>query len=173
MEPRSTSSRTWYRDSEGAYSARPKAYGSPGFRVSLAPRVRARGHTRVRRAVVLWPLGAVVRRLRKRHLETEPTWRRALWVSWVVSAMNLVFLLAVLLTFGEELVFGVPLSIRVLLVIPIITSILAVVLLILTAIAWVRRYGSLWGRLTYSFISLASVLFVLFAGYWNMLGWRF
>ena len=124
-------------------------------------------------AVVVWPLGAVVHRLRKRHLETKPAWRRSLWVGWVVSALNLVFLLVVLLTFGEEFVFGVPLSIRVILVIPIITSILAVVLLILTAIAWVRRYWSLLGRLTYSFIALASVLFVLFAGYWNMLGWRF
>jgi hypothetical protein len=29
------------------------------------------------------------------------------------------------------------------------------------------------GRLYTSLIALASVLFVLFAGYWNMAGWRF
>jgi len=91
----------------------------------------------------------------------------------VVSGLNLVFLLVLLLSFGEELVFGVPLLIRVILVIPIITSILSVVFLALTVIAWMRGHWSLVGRLYYSLIALASVLFVLFAGYWNLLGWRF
>jgi hypothetical protein len=124
-------------------------------------------------AVVLWPLGVVIRRLRKRNREPNPAWRRALWVGWVVSALNLVFLLVVLLSFGEELVFGVPLLIRVILVVPIVTSILSVVTLALTLVAWVRGHGSFVGRLHYSLMALAAVLFVLFAGYWNMLGWRF
>jgi hypothetical protein len=95
------------------------------------------------------------------------------WISWIASALNLVFLLVVLLSFGEEMVFGVPLFIRVILVIPIVTSILTVVNLILTLIAWERGQGSFVGRLTYSLISLASVLFVLFVEYWNMSSWRF
>jgi CubicO group peptidase (beta-lactamase class C family) len=124
-------------------------------------------------AVVLWPLGAVVRRLRKRNRELNPGWQRALWVGWVVSALDLVFLLVVLISFGEELVFGVPLLIRVILVIPIVTSLLSVVTLALTGVAWVRGHGSFVGRLYYSLMAVAAVLFVLFAGYWNMLGWRF
>jgi CubicO group peptidase (beta-lactamase class C family) len=124
-------------------------------------------------AVVLWPLGALIRRLRKRDRESNPARRRALWVGWMVSGMNLVFLLVLLMSFGEELVFGVPLSIRIILVIPIVTSMLSVVFLALAVIAWMRGYWSLVGRLYYSLIALASVLFVLFAGYWNMLGWRF
>jgi hypothetical protein len=124
-------------------------------------------------AVVLWPLGALIRRLRRRDREPNPTWRRTVWVGWVVSGLNLVFLLVLLLSFGEQLVFGVPLLIRVILVIPIITSILSVVFLALPVIAWMRGHWSLVGRLYYSLIALASVLFVLFAGYWNLLGWRF
>jgi hypothetical protein len=124
-------------------------------------------------AVVVWPLGTALRRLRKRRHKLDPAWRRALWVSWAVSALNLVFLLVVLLTFGEGLVYGVPLSIRVILAIPIITSILCLALLVLTVIAWVQGRGSLVGRLYYSLIALTSVLFVLFTSYWNMLGWRF
>ena len=122
---------------------------------------------------MLWPLGAVIRRLRKRNRESNPAWRRTVWVGWVVSALNLLFLLVVLLTFGEALVFGIPLLIRVILVIPIVTSILSLALLALTLVTWVRGHGSLVGRLYISLIALASVLFVLFAGYWNMLGWRF
>jgi hypothetical protein len=124
-------------------------------------------------AVVLWPLGALIDRLRKRSRAPNPARRRALWVGWIVSVLNLVFLLVILLSFGEGLVYGVPLPIRVILVIPIVTSILSVVFLALTVLAWMRGYGSLVSRLYYSLIALASVLFVLFAGYWNMLGWRF
>jgi CubicO group peptidase (beta-lactamase class C family) len=124
-------------------------------------------------AVLLWPLSAVIRGLRKGTRAPDPGWRRALRVGWAVSALNLVFFLIVLLSFGEELVFGVPPSIRVVLVIPIVTSILSVVFVGLAVIAWMRGQGSFVGRLYTSLIALASVLFVLFAGYWNMLGWRF
>ena len=94
-------------------------------------------------------------------------------MGWIVSALNLVFLLAILLSFGEGLVYGVPLPIRVILVLPIVTSILSLAFLACTVIAWVRGYWSLVGRLYYSLVALASVLFLLFAGYWYMLGWRF
>jgi len=124
-------------------------------------------------AVVLWPLGALINRLRKRTRAPDPARRRALWVGWMVSALNLVFMLGILLSFGEELVYGVPLLIRVMLVIPIVTSILSLAFLALAVIAWMRGTWSLVSRLYYSLIALASVLFVLFAGYWNMLGWRF
>ena len=124
-------------------------------------------------AVVLWPLGALINRLRKRPQEPNPAMRRALWVGWIVSTLNLVFLLVVLLSFGAGLIYGVPLLIRVILVIPIITGILSLVFLALAVMAWVRGYWSLVGRLYYSLIALASVLFVLFAGYWNLLDWKF
>jgi len=63
--------------------------------------------------------------------------------------------------------------IRAILVIPIVTGFLSVVTLALTLVAWVRGHGSFVGRFYYSLIALASVLFVLFVGYWNMLAWRF
>jgi hypothetical protein len=53
----------------------------------------------------------------------------------MVSALNLVFLLVFLLSFGEGLVHGVPLAIRVILVIPIVTSILSLAFVALTVIA--------------------------------------
>jgi hypothetical protein len=123
--------------------------------------------------VVLWPLGALLGRLRKRTCAPDPVWRRALWVGWTVSALNLAFLLVFLLSFGEGMVYGVPLGIRVILAIPIVTGLLSPAFLALAVAAWVRGNGSIIGRLYYSLVALASVLLVLFAGYWNMLGWRF
>jgi CubicO group peptidase (beta-lactamase class C family) len=124
-------------------------------------------------AVVLLPLGALVGRLRKRSRGGRPGSRLGLWVGWVVSALNLVFLFVMLLSFGQDLVYGVPLSLRVILLVPIVTGVLSLVLLILAGMAWIRGTWPFVGRLYYSMIALASVCFVLFVGYWNMLGWRF
>ena len=44
---------------------------------------------------------------------------------------------------------------------------------ILTSLVAFAVMVSLVSRPYYSLIALASVLFVLFADYWNMLGWRF
>jgi hypothetical protein len=124
-------------------------------------------------AVVVWPLGALFGRLRKRTHAPDPAWRRALWVGWIVSALNLVFLLVFLLSFGEGMVYGVPWSVRAILAVPIVTGLLSLAFLALSVVAWVRGSGSIVGRLYYPLIALASVLLILFASYWNMLGWRF
>jgi hypothetical protein len=55
--------------------------------------------------------------------------------------------LGILLSFGEGLVRGVPLPIRIILVIPIVTSILSLAFLALTVIAWMRGTWSLVSRL--------------------------
>jgi hypothetical protein len=124
-------------------------------------------------AVVLLPLGALIGRLRRRSRGGRPGSRLGLWVGWVVSALNLVFLFVMLLSFGQDLVYGVPLSIRVILLVPIVTGVLSLVFLILAGMAWIRGTWPLVGRLYYSMLALASVCFILFVGYWNMLGWRF
>jgi hypothetical protein len=124
-------------------------------------------------AIMLWPLGALIGHLRKRSRTPNPSSRRAKWVGWTLCALNLVFTLVFLLSFGEGLAFGVPLLMRIVLVIPVITSILALISLVCTLLAWIRGYWSAVGRLTYTLIALSSVVFLLFEGYWNMLGWRF
>jgi hypothetical protein len=122
---------------------------------------------------VLLPLSALISRLRQRSGAPSTVRRRALWVGWIVSLLNVVFLLVMLLSFGEGFVYGVPVPVRVLLLIPIVTGVLGFVFVALGVIAWLRGYWSVIGRLYYSSIALASVVFILFAGYWNMLGWRF
>jgi CubicO group peptidase (beta-lactamase class C family) len=124
-------------------------------------------------AVIVWPLGALIARLRKRTRAPDLLWGRARWVGWIVSALNLAFLLVFLLSFGESMVYGVPLSVRVVLAVPLVTGLFSLPFLALAVAAWVRGSGSIVGRLYYTLIALSSVVLVLFAGYWNMLGWRF
>ncbi len=124
--------------------------------------------------LVVWPLGALIRRMRKKPTESTVTAgsRRARWVAGIAGLLNLLFLLILFLSL-EDMVFGVPLVLRVALIIPIVTTLLTMVLLLLTIWAWKDSYWSILGRIYYSFLTLTAVLFVLWANYWNLLGWRF
>jgi hypothetical protein len=63
--------------------------------------------------------------------------------------------------------------VRVALIIPIATALLALVCLWMTVRAWKERYWSVWGRIYFSFLTLTAVLFVPWLNYWNLLGWRY
>ena len=81
-------------------------------------------------------------------------------------------MVGLLLTFGEQLVLGLDSVTLGLLLIPIITTVLAVVMLVAAVIAWSRGYWSTLGRLYYSLITLAALAFVWWANYWNLIGYR-
>jgi hypothetical protein len=124
--------------------------------------------------LVIWPLGAVIGRIRKKSTESTATTgsKRARWVAGIASLLNLLFLLILFLSL-EELVFGVPLVLRVALLIPIVAALLTLVMLGMTIRAWKDSYWSVLGRIYYSFLTLTAALFVLWLTYWNLLGWRF
>ena len=122
---------------------------------------------------VVWPLGALIRRIRKRETTSSAGSRRARWVAGIVSILNLIFLLFLLFAFGEGLRFGVQPIVQVALLIPIVTTLLTLILLWMTFLAWKDSYWSILGRIYYSFLTLTAVLFVLWANYWNLIGWRF
>ena len=42
-----------------------------------------------------------------------------------------------------------------------------------TVLAWKDSYWGITGRLYYTLVTIASVAFVWFLNYWNLLGWRY
>ncbi len=122
---------------------------------------------------VVWPLGVVIRRIRKRDSASSTSSRRAKWAAGSVSILNFGFLMILLLVFGGDLMFGVPLILKAALIIPIVTTLLTLILLWMTVLAWKDSYWSILGRIYYSLVTLTAVTFILWANYWNLLGWRF
>ncbi len=122
---------------------------------------------------IFWPLGRLVRRIRKRSPAATVVSKRTRWLAGIVSGLNFIFLAGLLLTFGEELVFGVSPIVLGLLAVPIITSLLTFVLLVMVYPAWKNGYWSIMGRVHYSLITLAAVVFIIWANYWNLLGFHF
>ncbi len=94
-------------------------------------------------------------------------------VAGIVSGLNLASCIGLFLTFGENLVFGMSPIVLVLLVVPIITSVLTLVLLVIAALAWKNGYRSILGRVHCTLITLVAIVFMIWANYWNMLGFWF
>ena len=70
-------------------------------------------------------------------------------------------------------VYGVPPEIKALLWIPMVTAVVAGAVFCFAVWAWKRRSWSVWGRLHYSVIAAAALVFVWFFAYWNLLGFRY
>lgn len=124
-------------------------------------------------ALIAWPLGWLVRRLRHRDTGSQVCASRARWLAGIISALNLLFLVGSLaLILSGLLTYGASPLIIALLVVPIVTSLLTHVLLTATAIAWKDHHWTLAGRIYYTLIALAAVAFVGWANYWNLLGFH-
>jgi hypothetical protein len=121
---------------------------------------------------VFWPLGALLRRIRKQASTTNVDSRRARWVTGIASALNFIFLMIFLLSMGD-LSLGVPSIIQFALIIPLVTALLTLIMVLMTIPVWLKGYWSIWGRIYYSLLTLTALLFLVWANYWNLIGWRF
>jgi len=115
---------------------------------------------------------------RRRGGDREPAPRGAhiaRWIIVVISALNLLFLVGTALWGMEAAVpfFGVSPIYRIVLLLPIIAAVLTVGALIYTVLAWKDSYWGVIGRVYYTLVTLASLAFVWFLNFWNLLGWRF
>jgi len=57
-----------------------------------------------------------------------------------------------------------------LLCIPIVTTIMALCLLFLTLVMWVKKQGRVFDRIFSTAVAFACLLFIIFLQYWNLLG---
>jgi CubicO group peptidase (beta-lactamase class C family) len=127
-------------------------------------------------SVLVWPAGSLIRSLRgqREHPGRVSTWSRVL--AGLLGVLNLIFLFGLGMGIGysmRTMAPEIPAYFAALLVIPLVTGALAVVVLALTVVAWRRHTWSFGGRLHYSLVTLSGWLFLWFASYWNLLGFRF
>jgi hypothetical protein len=91
----------------------------------------------------------------------------------LVGGLNLLFLVGCLpLILSGALAYGASPLLIALLVLPILTGVLALLLVVLAAIAWKDRLWTLVSRIHYSLVALAAVAFAGWAAYWNLLGFH-
>jgi len=119
------------------------------------------------------PLAALIRRLIDRRQQLAPAVRQARWLAFGVGALNVLFLvLAVTLISTGSLHLEVPMEVKALFVVPLLTSAMTLALPILGVRAWPATWSVL-GRLHYVLVTLAAFAFIWFLNVWNLLGFRF
>jgi TRAP-type C4-dicarboxylate transport system permease large subunit len=126
-------------------------------------------------SILVWPVAALFRRLRKRPAQFTRRERQARALAASVVVLNLVFLIGLIIRMGQAFtgVFNAtPAYFVALLVIPLLTAVLIIGLLVFTVWAWKENYWSIFGRVHYTLITLAALVFTWFINYWNLLGWR-
>lgn len=123
--------------------------------------------------LVIWPGGDLLRRLSKVPRLQAPLGRPGRRLAALVCSGNLLFLIGfslLLQSYPTLIWYGVPAKVTALLLIPILTTALTLGLPIFAATAWKNKSLSILGRLHYSLITLAAVLFIPFLIYWNLFG---
>jgi CubicO group peptidase (beta-lactamase class C family) len=124
-----------------------------------------------------WPFAALYRKLccRKDQKEKgqEPIWARLL--AGIMSTLYILTFIGLVIVFSdaEGLLFGsaVP-FLKIVLAIPLVAILLTLGTLFFTILAWVKKYWNPCQRLHYTLVALASLAFIWFLNYWNLLGFK-
>lgn len=128
-------------------------------------------------AVIVWPAGYFIQRLRKRSSRAPRAAKIARLIAGLVSLLYLVFVIGLPLSAWVigvwKLVYGVPAVIGALLYLPPIAAALTLSLPVLAVLAWKKGYWSIWMRVHYSLVTLVAIANIPFLSYWNLLGLHF
>ncbi|MEW6194925.1 MAG: serine hydrolase domain-containing protein [Bacteroidota bacterium] len=117
-------------------------------------------------------------KVRKHNLivENQLKDRQAHLLLIVTVIINLIFIICFIPTvhlFSDELEFGMPFIIKMILVLPILSLILTVGLAAFTFVVWKNKYWHFTQRLSYSLITLICVGFIFWLHHWNWLGFQY
>jgi hypothetical protein len=141
-------------------------------------------------SAAIWPVGDLYGRWQRwrgtsRAETTLPRTRLpslAHWVMGIVAVLYWLFFLLVpylvAIVLGEQGLaalansLSIPLPIVAWLTLPLIAIPLTIVGVILTVLAWSRRYWTPFGRIHYTVVVGAALAFIIWLSYWNLIGFR-
>ena len=121
-----------------------------------------------------WPFGAIFRKVCKKAKEENPAPRTFRWAAGGLSVLYLIFVIGLAVTVSDQmnLLFGVPTAVKILLAFPLISALLTLIGIFFMLKAWYKRYWTRCARLHYTLVVLASIAFLWFLNFWNLLGYK-
>jgi len=122
-----------------------------------------------------WPASALSKLLcrSKKEIPGAPGLVRV--IAGGMSVLYIIFLIGMLSAVSDplEFMFGVPSALKILLMLPILSALLTIGALFFVYVGWKNKYWTVCGRVHYTFVVLASLFFLWFLAYWNLLGFHF
>jgi CubicO group peptidase (beta-lactamase class C family) len=127
-------------------------------------------------SALLLPVVALIRRLRHRPREMSRRWRAARWLAGGAALVGIVFAVAlfnVLVTGGDEFLYGAPASFRLLLVLPILVLLAFAGSVAYTVVGWRGSGAGVVARIHQVTIVVGLSALTWFLWQWNLIGWQF
>ena len=125
-------------------------------------------------AILAGPARYIIRRIKhKPSPQVERPARLARWLAVLVSGLYPIFLVAQALVMVWATGGASPMLHTLFLLLTILAVVLTIGLVVFTVLAWKDRYWGILGRLHYTLVTLAAVVFIPFLHYWNLLGFHF
>ena len=121
-------------------------------------------------------IAAIIRRRHMVRLDPETTIPfPARLLLWITCILFIAFALgmAMILSPPYIVVFGIPSSLEVLLVLPMLATLLTLGVLGYAGYNWTKKKGSLWGRIHYTIITLMFIVSIWQLYYWNLWGFHY
>jgi CubicO group peptidase (beta-lactamase class C family) len=118
------------------------------------------------------PVSSLATRPYRRRLNYRPPLaaRLALWLAWLLSLLALAFVIALVVTVADpEIVFGMPTLGEIAFLSAYLMALLATALVLMAGLGWFKRWWSLGGRILYSIVAAAGVIFLIWMVYWNVI----
>ncbi len=107
---------------------------------------------------------------RKLQVKTPTFARAGVWLAVITSLLGLIFVIAFMSAVMDfEVVYGLPSYFSVVRFAPWLIIVLVIGMGICTVLSWLRRYWGIARRVHFSLVTLASVAFVGWAWFWNLI----
>jgi hypothetical protein len=145
-------------------------YKTPGFHFSLLAICMI-----LFLSTLSWPASALSKLLCRSNKEIPGAPWLVRLIAGGMSAGYIIFLIGMLSIVSDplEFMFGVPSALNILLILPILSALLTIGALFFAYVGWKNKYWAVCGRVHYTLVVLASLFFLWFLAYWNLLGFHF
>ena len=157
-------------------------YETQSFHMILVELVAALLISMLVATFVIWPLGALIRKLRKQPTEQRMPWGASLAQIWAALTGGMLLLFAfraIGVLYAIDAVAGIPnfvWGVTPLMVESLqslyLPALLALALPVFAALAWIKGWWKVSMRVFYTLVTLAVFAGIWWTHYWNLLGFR-
>lgn len=129
-------------------------------------------------AVISLLIIPIIKLIRNKSKQETSMMKYSRFLAGVVSLLNIVFIVCLLVHINSlatisDFGWGSNIDLKILLTVPIISSILTLILIVLNVILVKKKSWTKMKRLYLSIVTIASIVFIIFLNYYNLLGYRY
>ena len=126
--------------------------------------------------VKYWPISRWLEKRYHKITPINPVSRNARWLAWSAAFLSVIFVIGIviiIIVVNEDLVYGIPLFMKVILSFPMIILLLTIMVWVVMFYNWTNPEISIRSKLFYTWAAIALALFHWQLSFWNMIGYHF